>query len=217
MQQWHEWLAHILDQLVESAKGNPDLHFWETCIKHQPNTSAMGYVCGWMSTFNVFTSQGKWQATNFIYREPMSSFRDPPIQTWFPVIDPDNISSGVCKVPVLVEDPLEVWNECWLFAGQFRSNPHKNNTLYPTTDWYIAIEDKEVEWTRPKWIHPKNRGKSRPKPVYIPSWWVEELAKPKPVPDVPKLPFSFRPNPTKKPLTAKQRKHFWSQITNLTK
>ena len=65
MQQWHEWLAHILDQLVESVRGNPDLTFWETCIRYQPNGSGPGYLSGWMSTFNVFTSLGKWQATRF--------------------------------------------------------------------------------------------------------------------------------------------------------
>ena len=58
MQQWHTWLAHIMDKLVESARGNPDLNFWETCIKHEPNGSAEGHMAGWMSTFNVFTTKG---------------------------------------------------------------------------------------------------------------------------------------------------------------
>ena len=212
MKQWHEWLANVLDNLVESANGNPNLHFWETCIKHQPNGSAPGYLSGWMSTFNVFTSLGQWQANKFSYQD----YHGPVhfVETWFPVINPDHISSGICKAPVKVEDPARVWNDCFLFAGQFRSNPHENTTLQPTTDWYIAIEDKEDVWDRRDWIHPSirpplpdpNRPKTPPPPekpvfVYKPTARLIELALPKPVPKQPKLPFSFRPS------TAKPRKH----------
>jgi len=34
MQKWHSLLAPILEKLVESASGSPDLHFWETVIRH---------------------------------------------------------------------------------------------------------------------------------------------------------------------------------------
>ena len=36
MQKWHSLLAPIFEKLVESASGRPDLHFWETFIRHSP-------------------------------------------------------------------------------------------------------------------------------------------------------------------------------------
>jgi len=84
MDQWHTWLVYVMDKLLDSAIGNIDLNFWERCVKHEPNGSGEGHMAGWMSSFNVFTKDGEWQAHTFHYWDV-----DGPVRTWFPVLDPD--------------------------------------------------------------------------------------------------------------------------------
>ena len=139
MQKWHTLLAQVLDKLVESASGSPDLNFWETVIKHEPSGSGPGYFTGWMSTFNVFTSKGKWQGDCYTIHDY------PPETTTFPVIDPDCLSRGLCQVPVNVEDAeTGEWVECQMFAGSFRTEIQNSNTFVPTNDWFIAAPNQQV-------------------------------------------------------------------------
>ena len=144
MQQWHTLLAKVLDKLVESASGNPDLKFWETVIKRKPNASGPGYFTGWMSTFNVFTKEGMWRGSNFGCEDGYG----PNTWKWtseWPAIGPDSLSLGLCQVPVHVQDCVtEEWTECKMFAGMFRTEIQNSNTLVPTNDWFIAAPNQQV-------------------------------------------------------------------------
>ena len=142
MQKWHTLLAQVLDKLVESASGSPDLNFWETVIKHQPNGSGQGYFTGWMSTFNVFTAKGKWQGDCYTCYEDYGRQK---VTTTFPVIDPDSLSRGLCQVPVNVQDEeTGEWVKCQMFAGMFRTEIQDSNTFVPTNDWCIAAPNQQV-------------------------------------------------------------------------
>ena len=110
MAKWHAWLAYVCDKLIESAKLKPDMHFWETIIKHQPNASVSGWFTGWMSAFNVFSHLGEWQGDNFKFGEMYDYMREnyqthkaqdpeevydygwenPDLEEkqWFPIINP---------------------------------------------------------------------------------------------------------------------------------
>ena len=139
MQIWHGLLAQILDQLVLSRSGSPDLQFWETVIKHEPNGSGEGHFAGWMSTFNVFTTKGEWQATDFTISSRRNGQWVEDQSTW-PVLDPDELSRGMCKVPVEVQEADGTWYMCYMFAGTFRSDILNKNTLVPRNDWCIATK-----------------------------------------------------------------------------
>ena len=142
MEKWHTWLSYVCDKLVESANGSPDVLFWETIVKHEPNASGPGYFAGWMSSFNVFTHKGKWQAKNFEIVDFYEAEEDEdyvPEKSWFPVINPDDIAKGICFVPVLVNDNGTEY-DCTMFAGQLRSDVKYDTCLVPQTDWCIATK-----------------------------------------------------------------------------
>ena len=121
---------------MESASGNPDLKFWETVIKRGSNGSGPGYVTGWMSTFNVFTKEGKWRGSNFRCKDGNGEW---------PAISDDSLSLGVCQVPVHIQDFVtEEWTVCKMFAGMYRTEIQNSNTLVPTNDWFIAAPNQSV-------------------------------------------------------------------------
>merc|ERR1711879_868203 len=59
---WHAMLVPVLDQLVNSAEGKPDLHFWDRVCCHKGGGSGPRYLSGWVTVFTVFTAKGEWQA-----------------------------------------------------------------------------------------------------------------------------------------------------------
>ena len=152
METWHAWLAYVCDKLVESASGSPDMHFWETIIKHEPNGSCEGHFTGWMSSFNVFTHKGEWQGDNFEFPEDEgysydtedsddeqvkhdSDSDDEQEKQWFPIINPDDICKGICFVPVKVIDGQKEY-DCTMFAGHLRSEIKEEGTcIVPQIDW----------------------------------------------------------------------------------
>ena len=142
MQKWHEWLALILDELVKSRSGRPNLRFWETCFKHKPNGSGdIGFFAGWLTVFNVFTVRGRFQGDLGEYNPyAEAAIKDGNTLPW-PVLGPEDLVRGMCKVPVTMIDNSDgTEHPCWMFAGIFRSEIYQNHTLVPQNDWCIATE-----------------------------------------------------------------------------
>ena len=136
MESWHSWLVHICDNLVASANGSPSMEFWDKICCHLGGGSGPSYISGWISTFAIFNSEGKFQGdkTSFQGRG------EPEVNTGFPVIDTSDLPAGITSVPVLVDDNGTEYN-CFMFAGHmgYTSNEAKD-TIIPRTDWCIATK-----------------------------------------------------------------------------
>lgn len=91
---WIEGLGPVLDQLVATAEGRPDVRFWETFFKHADGSGGP-WVRGWINTF-------------FPYVELSQKLeRNPYVSSWAKGLDghfgggasPASIPSGVSTVP----------------------------------------------------------------------------------------------------------------------
>ena len=151
MQLWHGWLAKVLDHLVDSASGSPSLPFWDTIIKHNRGGSGGGHFAGWMTTFNVFSSEGYWQAYTTELHDYIPGRGSVYEQCEYPVLGPESFSKGMCKVPVLVcSTSRDAWFKCFMFSGSFRSEIRGKNTMMPVNDWCIATTMEETKpWPAP--------------------------------------------------------------------
>ena len=54
MSVWLGYLNPIAAQLVASARGQPDLQFWDTICHRSGGGSGPDYLCGWITAFSVF-------------------------------------------------------------------------------------------------------------------------------------------------------------------
>lgn len=127
MSRWLALLNPICENFIMSAKGNPDLKFWDTVCSRKGGGSGPSYLCGWITTFSVFTDKGGWQG----------SACDP-----WPQIDTQDIAHNITSVPVTIDDNGTEYKS-HLFAGQFAYEyADESNTIRPRNDWCIAIEGK---------------------------------------------------------------------------
>lgn len=139
MKEWHGWLADIGDNLVASAQGRPDVKFWDRVASHYGGGSGPSYVSGWISAFSVWSEKGEWQGSKREYRNMWSGAT---VTSDFPIIDTNDLTSGVVSVPVLVDDN-GTKHDCVMVAGQVGMRVD-GDTVSPATDWCIATKNKRV-------------------------------------------------------------------------
>jgi len=135
MQEWYNMLAPVVDELVQSAKGRPDIRsFWDRICSHVGGGSGPTYLSGWITVFAVFTEKGEWQGS-------VRSVQDGGITVHsdWPIIDTSDLPIGALSVPVLVDDNGTEYNTQML-AGQFGFNVVSEGVgIQPRSDWCIAI------------------------------------------------------------------------------
>lgn len=141
MNQWHEWLVKICDGLVKSYNnGDKMLEFWDNCCQYYAGGSGPSFLAGWISTFAVFKATGEWQGKCEMEADPFSNQQE---TMEFPVIDCEDLPSGLCKVPVSVNDNGREY-DCYMFAGQFGYNVNTEQTgITPRADWCIATLEEQ--------------------------------------------------------------------------
>ena len=57
---WHAILVPVIDEMVESYKGNVDPKFWQQCKSWIARESNNPYVSGWAAAFAPFYLDGRW-------------------------------------------------------------------------------------------------------------------------------------------------------------
>lgn len=130
MMNWHTLLARVLDKLVESAKGNDCIEFWDTILSNfgEGGSGGIRYITGWASVFGVFDRKGKWIANM-------------PDSNLWPEIDMALMPVGVCAVPVTVDDNGTEY-KTQMSAGHFSFTTEKEGkAICPSIDWVIELED----------------------------------------------------------------------------
>lgn len=151
MSKWHKLLCPVLDQFVASAKGNPDLAFWDRICCHEGGGSGPSYLSGWITVFACFTAKGNWQGdvhqglrggTHSPRSSGLGSEREKSGTTnsW-PRIDTSYLPVGAVSVPVLVDDNGTQY-DTQMLAGQFAYDivGDGQDTVRARNDWCIAYE-----------------------------------------------------------------------------
>mmetsp|Transcript_62990 Transcript_62990/g.117136 ORF Transcript_62990/g.117136 Transcript_62990/m.117136 type:complete len:407 (+) Transcript_62990:62-1282(+) len=129
MTKWHQLLSPVLDELVRSAEGQPDVSFWDRIVSEE---QLPGFGCapgrsvlsGWVTVFAVFSDKGQWRG--HLWNGP------------WPTIGFDDLPESAVTVPVLVDDE-GVQYDTYMLAGQVAQEVlESGDALRPRSDWCIA-------------------------------------------------------------------------------
>lgn len=152
MLKWSEMLNPIFEHLTKSAKGNPDLDFWNKICSQKSRGSGSTYLTGWITVFCAFDKDSKWMGDK--KRLPLMRFRnvhpegerEEKLEWHF--IDMDDIPMGALSTPVTLHDS-GVKHEAVMFAGHSSMCITENyKGLRPSLEWKLVLK------TEPK---PKKR------------------------------------------------------------
>ncbi len=132
-----EFLFPVLDQFVETIKGNPNKEWWNRVVNLSGGGSGPSYLSGWITTFCVFNNEGKWQGetSNLDRFGKMKT-----LTSEWPIIDDQDVPRGYVTVPILVDDNgTEYKTE--MFAGHMVSDilGEDGKTLQPRVDWALFL------------------------------------------------------------------------------
>ena len=131
MKDWVSLLGPILDEFVNSYQGKVNLEFWDKVCSHLGGGSGPSYISGWLTAFCVFDNDGKYtDERNHKY----SKYKRYP----YPVVETENVPSGVVFVPVLVNDNGTEY-KTQMMAGQMCYSVTNGDTIQPSSDWAIGL------------------------------------------------------------------------------
>lgn len=131
MKKWHTFLRPIVSELISASQGNPDLTFWNRVCTHYGGGSGPSYLSGWVTAFCVFNDKGEWQGDKLSKKGTVFDW---------PLVDTNDIPSGLVSVPVKVDDNGVVYNTRML-AGSFLANK-VGEALSPRSDWCLGLIDE---------------------------------------------------------------------------
>jgi len=135
MGKWGKMLFPVLDKLVESAEGKPDLDWWQKIANHVGGGSGPTWLSGWITVFTVFSDDKKWMGDTHSFQTYMGHKGS---SEWI-YIDTNDIPKGYLMVPVTVDDNgTEYKTE--MYAGHIVSKlENGNTTIVPQLDWCIVL------------------------------------------------------------------------------
>lgn len=146
MAKWYALLSPILEQFVKSKRGEPNLEWWSRVCSNHGMGSGPSYMSGWITVFNVFDIDGNWRGDQRFVRtwndiDCQSKCEFAP-EGW-PVIDSSEVSSGVVKVDVTVDDNGTEY-KCELISGHKGAVAMNETTLQPQVEvgLYLKTESK---------------------------------------------------------------------------
>ncbi len=141
MFKWSNMLDRVIDQLIATASGTPDLSFWNKTINHT-HGSGIDLITGWMSVFCVFDSDGKWQGD--VFERKVWCAKEPIVSQW-PIIDIEKIANGFVTVPVTLKDNVTGIDYPSMIACgsmMYGYTQSDNSGIAPRLDYFLALVDK---------------------------------------------------------------------------
>ncbi|KAL0490316.1 hypothetical protein AKO1_009450 [Acrasis kona] len=138
LQHWSTLLFPVLDEFIRSARGEPNVYWWNRIANMQGGGSGPSYLSGWITTFCVFDEDGK-------YRGKENEVTDWSSTKYFSdwcIVNFGDIQRGYVNVPVLIDDNgVEIKTE--LFAGHLYTKiGDDSKSLRPMTGWALFKEDE---------------------------------------------------------------------------
>ncbi|EFC44600.1 predicted protein, partial [Naegleria gruberi] len=136
MRKWVKILLPILDKFVDSAKGNPDIEWWNRIAHWEGGGSGPSYISGWITAFCVFSEKGHWKGDETSVKLFNKSKE---ITSEWLIIDSDEIPRGYVNVPIQIDDNGILYNT-EMFAGHMVSDILKDGkTIQPRVDWALFL------------------------------------------------------------------------------
>jgi hypothetical protein len=132
MKKWLEVLNPVLEQLIESKKGNIDAEFWSEICRVNVLSFYLGeedrILSGWLGVFNVFNAKGHWVG----YREDGKKW---------PEISLNEAAPGIVNVPIKMQHPLGSVIEARMFAGHMAHSivGEDQTSIQPYVGWAVAV------------------------------------------------------------------------------
>lgn len=142
MNQWVSMLGPIMQEFVNSVSGNSNIEFWDRICHRSGGGSGPSYLSGWLAVFCVFDEEGKWQGDP-CGETKIRGMCPSVVQGYgWPIVDTDDICSGVVEVPVTVDDNGQVY-KTYMYAGQVCASYIDDYTLAPRSDWVMSIAKQQ--------------------------------------------------------------------------
>lgn len=132
MNQWCKMLHPVLQNFTSSAKGKPDVQWWNRVCTFVGGDSGPTSLSGWITSFCVYDKDGQWIGS------PSS---DDQSNLW-PVIDTDFIARGWTSVDIQVDVLGDRTYQCEMFAGHmsYVIPTDNNTTIKPFVEWIVKLK-----------------------------------------------------------------------------
>lgn len=157
MAKWTEFLFSVIDNIIESVKGKPNVEWWEKICHHESGGSGPSYLSGWITVFSVFsttpTEIGKWQVRTVDnctrQQKNMLSYISNKLgfsndKNSYPILDTNDVSCGYATVPLTINDNGDVF-KTMMFAGHLAIGiSDDNHGVYPKIGWFVARVDENA-------------------------------------------------------------------------
>ncbi|KAM9988589.1 hypothetical protein ACTFIZ_003722 [Dictyostelium cf. discoideum] len=132
MNKWLTYLLPVLDNFIQSSKGNPDKEWWNKIVDYR-SRSGGGILTGWLSVFCVFDNDGNFQdsANTALCLDNSESI-------WPKVCETD-IPYGYTSTPILLTDFNGTKYNSTIYSGHL-TQKIKGSKLSPSIDWFIVAD-----------------------------------------------------------------------------
>ena len=155
---WTSRVAPILDEFIATAKGEPELGFWQAICKPR---QAYGnkVVTGWITDLFPYLGGGEYVPRNSMLEKPRTNWLPADAHEnnpFYPTgVSPESFPSGMSSAPVTLIAPDGRVDEIALMGGFVGVEQNADLTLRPVISWAavkpIPLEPKEdirTAWLR---------------------------------------------------------------------
>ncbi|KAH6915754.1 hypothetical protein BKA70DRAFT_469420 [Coprinopsis sp. MPI-PUGE-AT-0042] len=155
---WARLLRPILSRFVSSFDGSPDLNFWSKICHYASGGSGTDYLCGWITAFAVWSTEGKWQGPSLSGQKQDTKYMPKALYNLkldgatYAIMESNTIPAGYCEVDVDLDDNGEHF-DCVMVSGHMArlTRGKKSDTLSPFPTWFMFIKE-EVPERKPQWL-----------------------------------------------------------------
>lgn len=152
MAKWLGMLSPVLEQLTLSASGKPNREWWNVICSHVERGSGDSFISGWLSVFCVFDNKGVWIGDRKRRKhywmdddEDLLSFSHPTFAPdGWPVVEMDEIPSGVCKWQIKHTDvSTNTVTKLNVLAGHRAMLVVNERSLAPSVEWAAFVVNEQ--------------------------------------------------------------------------
>jgi len=124
MREWSARLIAICQEFINVFNGQINKNFWTTMVDYREGGSGPSYISGWLTSFNVFSADGKWLGDQKI--------------NGVTTITSDDIVNGYVSVPLKIDDNGTEY-DAKMLSGHFYTEKIDDYTIAPSIDWMVIL------------------------------------------------------------------------------